>query len=457
MVYGGATKAPSDLMTVARPKFGFWLAMALVVGNIIGSAIFMLPASLAPFGWNAVAAWLVTTVGALCLAWVFAELARHLPDAGGSFGFMRLALGEHAAFLGAWGYLVSIWAGNAAITVAGVSYLTRLVPPLAASSQALMFAALVSIWVFTSINLRGLGAAGRTQFVSSIVKLLPFGAVIGLAVWKVLFSATSPLPPVHSGSITFAGASGAVGLTLYAMLGLESATIPADAVENPGRIVPLATMFGTGLCALVSIIATCAVALMLPPAVAAASKAPVSDFVAASWGGVAGMAVSVCAVVSCFGCLNGWLLLSGQFPAAMAEAGTLPAWFGVRNRGGAPTRAILLGSIITTLLTLMAYTKTGAAAYNFAALIATATNLVLYLFCTLAVFLFVRSGRVPFSAGLAICAAGALAFVLWAFYGSGWEALGWGALLVTVGWPLFMVARRLSGADAARRVVGAPE
>src|SRR5262245_6897714 len=80
-------------MSPPRKKFGFWLATALVVGNIIGSAIFMLPAGLAAFGWNALAAWIITFVGALCLAWVFAELSRHLPDAGGSCGFMRLGVG----------------------------------------------------------------------------------------------------------------------------------------------------------------------------------------------------------------------------------------------------------------------------------------------------------------------------------------------------------------------------
>ena len=123
-------------MNAPRRKFGFWLATALVVGNIIGSAIFMLPAGLAAFGWNAVSAWVITFVGALCLAWVFAELARHLPTAGGSFGFMRLGVGEGAAFVGAWGYMVSVWAANAGITIAGISYLTRLVPGLTATPWA---------------------------------------------------------------------------------------------------------------------------------------------------------------------------------------------------------------------------------------------------------------------------------------------------------------------------------
>jgi APA family basic amino acid/polyamine antiporter len=432
------------------PRFGIWLATALVVGNIIGSAIFMLPASLAPFGWNAVAAWVITMAGALCLAWVFAELARHLPAAGGAYGFMRLSLGEGPAFLGAWGYIVSMWAANAAIAIAGVSYLTRLVPPLARSPAGLALAACGSIWLLTAVNLRGLRAVGSTQLVSSIVKLLPFGAVIVLAIWWIVTSAGAALPPLHAGSVTLAGASGALGLTLYAMLGLESAAVPADAVENPARIVPLATMAGTALRALVSLVATCAVALMLPPDVVQASKAPVSDFVARFLGDGAGAAVAVCAVVSCLGCLNGWLLLCGQLPAAMAEAGTLPAWFGARNVAAVPGRPIVLGSAISTLLTVMAYTKTGAGVYNFVILISTATNLVMYLLCAVAVIRFMNTGVVPRSMGLLVPAVGALVFVMWAFYGTGWESVGWGAALIAAGWPLFVMTRRMAPGRPSR-------
>jgi len=425
-----------------RRKFGFWLATALVVGNIIGSGIFMLPAGLAPFGWNAVSAWGLTFVGALSLAWVFAELSRQLPDAGGSYGFMRLGVGEGGAFIGAWGYLVSVWASNAGITIAGISYLTRLVPSLASTPLASPATALVAIWLLTWVNLRGLHAAGTVQFVTSVVKLLPFAAIIGLAVWRLSVHGASLLPPVHAGSFTFAGTTGAVGLTLFAMLGLESAAVPADAVDDAARNVPRATMLGTGLSAVVSLIATCAVALMLPAGAVAASQAPVSDFIAVSWGAIAGGFVALCAVVSCFGCLNGWLLIGGELPVAMVRAGTLPTWFAKPNAHGAPARSIVVGAIVTTLLTLMAYTKVGVAAYNFAILIGTATNLVLYLFCVIAVARFMRDGRVTRSAGLLTCTVLAGVFVVWAFYGSGWESLAWGSVLIAAGWPVYVMARR---------------
>ena len=425
------------------------MATALVVGNIIGSAIFMLPAGLAPFGWNAVSAWGLTFVGALSLAWVLATLSRHLPNAGGSYGFMRLGVGEGTAFIGAWGYVVSIWAANAGITIAGVSYLTRLVPGMAALPWAQPVAALAAIWFFTWVNLRGLRAAGNVQAVTTVIKLLPFVAVIGLAFWRLATRGFEALPPITHGTFTFAGATGAVGLTLYAMLGLESAAVPAEAIEDPARNVPRATMMGTGLSAVVSLIATCAVALMLPVAVVSASSAPVADFIATSFGSLAGTIVAACAVISCFGCLNGWLLLGGELPAAMAQAGTLPPWFGALNAHAAPTRNLLFGAVLTSLLTMMAYTKVGVGAYNFAILIATATNLALYLFCVLAVARFMHDGRVPLSSGLILSTALSFVFVLWALYGSGWESLAWGTVLTAAGWPVYVMARRAVARRAA--------
>jgi basic amino acid/polyamine antiporter, APA family len=435
-------------------KFGFWLATALVVGNIIGSGIFLLPAGLAPFGWNALSAWGVTFVGALCVAWVFARLARYLPHAGGSYGFMRLGVGERAAFLGAWGYLVSVWSADAGITIAGVSYLTRLLPWIGTVPGGALITALLGIWLLTWVNTRGLHATGSVQLVTSGIKLLPFVAVIGLAIWRLVATRGAILPPIHADSFTFAGATGAVGLTLYAMLGLESATVPADAVENPARIVPLATMVGTGLSAVVSLIATCAVVLMMPSASVAASGAPISDFIAVSWGNVAGAFVALCAVVSCFGCLNGFLLLSGELPVSMADGGTLPRWIGVRNAAGAPARAMIVGSIVTSLLTLAAYTRSGVGAYNFVILISTATNLVIYVLCTVALVNFMRDGRVPRTPGLVLAVIVALLFSAWAMYGSGRESLLWGGALIAAGLPVYLLARRSAERKSAAAASG---
>ncbi len=431
---------------------GFWGATALVFGNVIGASIFMLPASIAPYGWNAVIAWVVSLTGALCLAWVFSKLAKHFPHAGGAHGFMEIGVGNGAAFLGSWGYLMSVYSANAAITLIGVSYLTRLLPAMRDIPGAETGTGLTLIALITWANARAL--AGGVQMISSVIKLLPFVAVIGLAAWTFLHQGMASLAPVHSVPITLSATVSAIGLTFYAMLGLESATVPSDAVEDAERTVPRATMFGTGLTGIVTMVSTCAVALMLPVAAVTVSKAPVADFISGYMGNTAGLLVAACAVVSCFGCLNGWLLIGAELPAAMCERGALPPWFGVRNAYGVPIRALLLCAVITAAFVLMASSRVGIAAVNFATLLATATNLVMYLLCSLAAIRFMRDGRLPRSIGLNAASLGAVAFSLWAFYGTGWESLGWGAVLLAVGWPLHRLAER-SAAAAALNAAGA--
>ena len=442
-------RKPEGLTTAeyrARKRFGFYTTTALVVGNIIGAAIFMQPAALAPFGWNAVTAWLVVLAGSLCLAWCFAMLAKHHPDAGGAHGYMEMGVGEGAAFLGSWGYLVSVWAANAAITITGVNYLARLVPAISTVPGGELATALAAIAILTWANVRALG--GDVQLVTSIIKVLPFAAVIGLALWTLATSGTAALRPLDAVPVTAATTVSALGITFYAMLGLESAAMPADAVEDAEHVVPRATMVGTTVSGLLTIVSTCAVALLMPLDVVANSKAPVADFINGYWGTWASLFVAFCGVVSCFGCLNGWLLIGGELPSAMCQRGALPQWFGELNAAGVPARAIVLGSVITALLTTLASSRVGVAAFNFAALIATATNLVLYLLCAITTLRFVADGRLPRSAGLVLAGGGAVLFALYAFYGSGLEALAWGAGLIALGWPLRLAARR-----AARRAL----
>lgn len=447
---------PEGLTTAehrARKRFGFYTTTALVVGNIIGAAIFMQPASLAPYGWNAVTAWIVVLAGALCLAWVFAMLSRHHPGAGGAHGYMQMGVGEHAAFLGSWGYLVSVWAANAAITITGVSYLTRLIPAITTFPFGEAGTALLAIVLITWANVRAMG--GNVQLVSSIIKILPFAAVIGLAAFTLFRDGTAALTPIDAVPITAATTVSALGITFYAMLGLESAAMPADAVEDAEHVVPRATMVGTTISGLITIFSSCAVALMLPLDVVVNSKAPVADFIGGYWGSWASLFVAFCGVVSCFGCLNGWLLIGGELPAAMCQRGSLPAWFGGLNAHGVPARAMILGSVITGVLTLLASSRVGVAAFNFAALIATATNLVLYLLCALAALRLMAIGKLPRTAGLIVAALGAVLFALYAFYGSGVEALKWGAGLIALGWPLHMVAQRIARGTAAKAAAAA--
>ena len=129
---GGAKLQHPPAMTreiQAPPRqIGFWTCLALVVGNTIGTGIFLLPAALAPFGWNALYGWAITIGGGLCLAYVFAALARLLPQAGGPYDFIAGAFGPMAGFFVMWSYWISQWVTNAAIGIGIVSYLAPFAP-----------------------------------------------------------------------------------------------------------------------------------------------------------------------------------------------------------------------------------------------------------------------------------------------------------------------------------------
>src|SRR5688572_7046659 len=158
------------------------MAVALVMGNMIGSGIFLLPASLARFGGVSLIGWLVSAGGALLLAAVFARLSRLDPAAGGPYAYTRRAFGDLPAFLVAWGYWISMWTGLGALAVALVGYLTAFFPEIVRTPATAAGTALGAVWVLVGVNLLGVRAAGWVQVVTTILKLLPLAliAVFGL-------------------------------------------------------------------------------------------------------------------------------------------------------------------------------------------------------------------------------------------------------------------------------------
>ena len=211
------------------------MCTALVVGNTIGIGIFLLPASLAPYGFNAMIGWLVTVLGCLALARVFARLARDMPDADGPYGYIRSTLGDMPAFLAIWCYWVSLWITNAAIATGVVGYLGAVFPALRQAAAGRW-----SRWrccgLFVVINLFGVRTGGRVQVVTTALKLLPMLAVAAARrlaaadLARELHRAPARPTPVRLGDVMAAST-----IALFAMLGFESATVPADRVRESRR------------------------------------------------------------------------------------------------------------------------------------------------------------------------------------------------------------------------------
>ena len=427
-----------------RRSLGLGTTTSVVIGNMVGSGIFLLPASLAAYGIYSLWGWGVSAVGALLLARVFGRLARRTPLAGGPYAYPRLVFGDFAGFLLAWMYWISTAAGVAAIAVAFASYLASFVPLLATRPLAGAAAALAATWLLTGVNILGVRAAGRLQLITVILKLSPL-LVLGL--FGIFYFNPHMLVSGDSGQSAPAAIDASAALTMWAFLGLECATIPTDHVENPERTIPRATFIGTGLAAVFYILCTTAVMGVIPANSLLHSNAPFADAAKLLWGGWAGNLIAAAAMISCFGALNGWILVSGQFPQAAARDRLFPEVLAREGGRGTPVASLVLSSIIATVAILMSYSRGLVGMFNVMILIATFYTLVPYMLCALAELLLGRGGKARGrDIGLASLA---FVFALWAAAGAGTDTLYWGTLVMLAGLPVY-VWQRWSQADAAR-------
>jgi len=433
-------------MTISAPKIGLWRCTALVIGNMIGSGIFLLPSSLAPFGSLAIGGWLMTSAGAIALALVFARLARVSNRTGGPYAWTRDGYGEFAGFLVAWGYWIALWAGNAAIAIAFTGYLAYLFPILSDNSLAGLAVALIAIWSVTLVNVCGTKSAGTLQVITTVIKVIPLFFIIGLGLLYLQPQNFVPLNPTDA-SIS-SGIAACAALTLWAFLGLESATVPAGDVENPSRTIPLATVLGVTFTAVVYLLVSIAVLGMMPRAALALSTAPLADAARMATGSWGGALIALGACVATFGTLNGFTLLSGQIPLGAARDRVFPQWFDKVTRNGAPLRALLVSNLLASGLVAMNFSKGLVEQFTFIILLATLTTLVPYVFCALAeIMIWLRSGAIGDSRSgaptLSVLMLGGLAFLysLWAIYGAGQDVVFYGFLLLLAGVPIHVAIK----------------
>lgn len=423
-------------MSTSRRSLGLWMLIALVIGNIIGSGVFVLPAALAPYGAASLLGWGISLGGALMLALVYAWLAQIVPNYGGAYAYARQAFGNSVGFVAAWSYWVCVWSANAAIAVAFAGSLGAVWPAATATPLRGALCALAALWVCTFISLSGVREAGYTAIVTTSLKLVPlivFG-VLGLG-W-VHASAFHPFNA--SGLPLVSVASSVAALTLWAFLGLETATVPTGVVRDPQRTVPRATVIGMIIAGLATMLACTVVVGMLPADALHASAAPMAEAARRVWGEWAGIGIGVVATISCFGALNGWVLLQGQTTLAPALDGLFPKSFARLDKRGTPWFGLLLSSLLASALIASNYSRTLVALFTFTILLSTAATLLPYLITVLAWWRIAKRSS-PWRKAVAL---GALAFSVWALIGTGAETLLWGGVLLLAGLPIYVWQRR---------------
>lgn len=416
---------------------GLVAATALVVGNMIGSGTFLLPASLAPYGGYALAGWAVSFAGALLLAAVFAALSARMPAAGGPYAYARAAFGDLAGFTTGWLYWLSIVSGNAAIAVAFAGSFGALLPQAASTPARSAACAIAALWACTAFNLAGLRAAGAVQVTTVVLKVLPLVAIAAIGAFALEPAALVRPPTIEASPLALVSATSA--LTLWAFVGLECATVPAQAVRDARRNVPRATWIGTVVAAVVTVAACSVVVALVPPGVLAKSGAPFADAARALWGEAAAVGFAVAGAIACFGTLNGWVMMQGQMPAAIARDGLFPAAFAREDARGTPVFALVVASLASTALIVAKSHGSLVGLFTASILISTAATLVSYVACALAQSLRERNERRP---GLAAVAVLALAYSVWALVGAGPDSLLWCAGAAAVGLVVYFASRR---------------
>ena len=412
---------------------GRWMSMAMVVGTMVGSGIYLLPTTLAPYGYNLVIAFLLTGFGTMCLAYCLARLAAAIP--GGPFAYVTQAFGETAAFLTLWSYVVSQITGVAGVAVAVAGSLGHVFPAVGAG-PGLIAVALGSIAILTVVNLRGARSAGILQVIATLIKIVPLLAVVlFVAVRFGTGQAVESLEPTAIGiaPITIAGA-----LMLFSLTGFEAAAVTANVTRDSTSTVPVATIAGTGFTAVIYLLSTIATLMLLPSAIAAKSGAPFADAIAPILGPVAGMVVAIIAAISAFGTANALLLFAAEISRTIAGARDLPAVFRKTNSVGAPFGAVLICAAIAALLVLASSSKNFVALYVFITLVSTVAALVLYAVCAAAAI------KLRVTGGATIIAVIAVLYSLAMFVGAGWEATLWGLGLALAGLPVRAISRWLN-------------
>lgn len=433
-----AVSAPDVRGTVraAAPPLGFAAAIAIVLGNMIGSGVFTLPAALAPYGGLSFAGWIVSAAGSLMLALVFARLARRNPAAGGPYAYTRAAFGDLAGFVVAWSYWLSIWAADAALAVAFVGYLDPFIPGIVRQPPLASALAIGLVWLLTAVNARGVREAGQVQVVTTTVKVLPL-IVIGVAGLAVLQPSHFAVPVQGAGPIV-SSTMAVVTLTLWAFLGVECATIPATSVRDPSRTIPRATVAGTLIAAVLYVVSTAGVMGTLAPDVLGQTPAPFAEAARVLFGGLAAQLVAIGAAISCLGALNGWILMAGQLPLAIAQDGLFPRAFAVVSRRGTPVGGLIIAAVLSSVLIASNYSRSLVALFTFIILLATLGTLVPYVCCSLAALLERDGGApAPRRTGATLIAAAAFVYSIVAIAGAGTQVLLLGAASMVIGLPIY--------------------
>lgn len=437
--------------TNLKRELGLVAATAIVVGNMIGSGIFMAPQGLAAASnpKATIIAWLITALGSMLIALSFAKLGAKMPQTGGPIVYTRAAFGKFAAFLIAWTYWVGSWVGNAAIITALMNYLSYFFPIFSNNRAAAFIASSAILWILTYINYKGVKEAGIVSIITTVLKIVPLivFAIIAAMHFNPSYFSTVSAPEVAGMSTIPA----AIAITLWSFVGLECATIPAGEIKNPERNIRLSTIYGTLITALIYILISIFAIGAMPQVELAKSNAPLADIINFATGGTwGGTFIALGALISTLGATSGWILVTARSSFAAAEDKMFPKIFAkIHPKYNTPSASLIISGIAANILLIMNYVSSLTAAFNFMLLLATLAFLPAYSFTAAAEILLLRNKSENFnlwnfikSSFIALLA---FAYSIYAIYGTGAEVVMYGFILMLLGIPFYVYQKIQNG------------
>ncbi len=435
-------------MADASKKMSLAGLTTLVMVNMMGSGIILLPSSMAQLGAVSLLSWLVTAIGSMCIAYCFAQCGIYCSRPGGMSAYSEEAHGKSAFFLCSYLYFLSLVISNVAISIAAVGYLTPFVPWLGSGSTPLFIGTLSMIWLTTFANFGGASLTGRLGSITVWGIIIP---VAGLSIigwfWfspRVFAEAWNPSQLAVGDAITQS-----IPLTLWAFLGMESAAQNSDAVDNPTRNVPLACLFGTLGAAVVYVLSTTVIQGIVPNAELANSSAPFALVYAQMFNEGVGDVVMGLAVLACLGSLLGWQFTLAQTAKVTADQGMFPRVFARVNRLSAPLLGLICCAILQSLIALSTISPNVSEQFGKLVNLAAVTNLIPYVTALSGLLVIMYKAQVGldvFRRNSLILLLG-MAYCFYALYASGMDAMFGAALVMVAGYLLFgIIAKRFVAA-----------
>jgi len=386
-------------------KLGLWILTALVVGNMVGSGIFMLPRTLSEVASPAgvIAAWVVTGFGVLLIALVFGNLALRKPELNGGPQIYAKELfrsGSNAStlsgFMSSWGYWIGNLVGNIAIITTFAGYLSTFFPALVnqaelftignftlKSGNALTFiVCTLLLWFVHFIILNGLENAGKINLVATATKVIGFllFIVIGLFAFQKanIMPFVAPRYDEMDHTIGLLGqVNNAAVATLWAFVGVESAIVFASRAKK-SIDVKRATILGLLIALAIYIGISSLVLGMLSHDALIASDKPLIDAITNVLGPIGGKILAAIGLISLFGSTIGWVMLSAEIPYQAAKQGLfLPSFLKV-NKKGIPVFSMIITNGLGQLFIFSTISNTIASAFDFMIIVATLSYLVPY-------------------------------------------------------------------------------